>query len=1086
MTTLDNGTSIMINRCICGKICKNNRGLKIHQSRMKCLEQENAAQRTGLTPGETQEGPGPETTHRAQNLQVRNTPNPSRVVQNHQIKWPQAKQHGLWQQFDEDTSRIINSAAKGDVEGRLKYMTTIITSFGAERFGVEEPKSSKPTFSNNRRADKIRELRKELRMLAKQFKLAAEEEKPPLAELRHTIRKKLKSLRRAEWHRRRRMERARRRSSFLANPFGFTRKLLGQKRSGRLECSQEEVDNFLHNTLSDPDREQGLGPQRALLDVPAPIIEFNTSEPTWKEVQEVTRAARSSSAPGPSRVPYKVYKRCPNLLRNLWKLLRVIWRRGTISDQWRQAEGVWIPKEENSTRLEQFRSISLLSVEGKIFFSVLARRTTDFLLKNKYIDTSVQKGGIPGVPGCLEHTGVVTQLIREAREGNGDLSVLWLDLANAYGSVPHKLVEITLNHYHIPHKIKDLILNYYGNFRLRVTSGSTTSNWHRLEKGIITGCTISVILFALAMSMLVKAAETECRGPLSKSGVRQPPIRAFMDDLTVTTTSVPGCRWILQGLEKLISWARMSFKPSKSRSMVLKRGKVLDKFRFSVNGVVIPSITEKPVTSLGKVFNCSLRDTASVQSTIKKLEAWLSTVDKSGLPGKFKAWLYQHGILPRILWPLLVYEVTMSTVETMERKISSYLRRWLGLPRSLTSAALYGKSNKLQLPFSSLEEEFRVSRTREALVYQDSSDTRVAAAGIVVKTGRKFKVQEELELAESRLRHRALLGTVAIGRTGLGFIPQPRCDLAQGKDRRHLVLEEVRAGVEDKRTSRMVSMQQQGASTRWEGALERKLTWNEIWKAEPQRIKFMVQAVYDVLPSPANLHTWGKSDLPTCPLCPGRGTLEHILSSCPAALSGGRYRWRHDQVLRVVAETTSTAVANNKHIHSQRSVSFVKAGEKPRAQQTSPASLISSASDWEMRVDLGRQLKFPEYVTSTSLRPDLVLTSLSSKQVLLLELTVPWEDRMEEANERKRLKYQELVEECQRKGWKAHCVPIEVGCRGFAARSLCKTYTLLGVTGAAKRRAIKSATEAAERASRWIWIKRSETWAKAAGTQVGV
>lgn len=57
------------------------------------------------------------------------------------------------------------------------------------------------------------------------------------------------------------------------------------------------------------------------------------------------------------------------------------------------------------------------------------------------MDTSVQKGGVPGVPACLEHSGVVTQLIREAREGKGDLAVLWLDLANVYGSIPHKLVE---------------------------------------------------------------------------------------------------------------------------------------------------------------------------------------------------------------------------------------------------------------------------------------------------------------------------------------------------------------------------------------------------------------------------------------------------------------------------------------------------------------------------------------------------------------------------------------------------------------------------------------------------------------------
>ena len=43
-----------------------------------------------------------------------------------------------------------------------------------------------------------------------------------------------------------------------------------------------------------------------------------------------------------------------------------------------------------------------------------------------------------------------------------------------------------------------------------------------------------------------------------------------------------------------------------------------------------------------------------------------------------------------------------------------------------------------------------------------------------------------------------------------------------------------------------------------------------------------------------------------------------------------------------------------------------------------------------------------EVVAITTLRPDIVLTSVASKQVILLELTVPWEDRMEEANERKR------------------------------------------------------------------------------------
>lgn len=173
---------------------------------------------------------------------------------------------------------------------------------------------------------------------------------------------------------------------------------------------------------------------------------------------------------------------------------------------------------------------------------------------------------------------MVTQLIREARESKGDLATLWLDLTN--GSMPQKLVKTALTKHHIPGNFGNLIMDYYNNFSKRISSSQVTLAWHRLEKGIITCCTISVSLFSLAMNMIVKSAEVKCRGPKSRSGTWQPPIRAFMDDFTVMTTSVPECRWLLQGLERLITWAKMSFKPAKPRSLVLKKGKMVDHFCF--------------------------------------------------------------------------------------------------------------------------------------------------------------------------------------------------------------------------------------------------------------------------------------------------------------------------------------------------------------------------------------------------------------------------------------------------------------------------------------------------------------------------
>lgn len=45
--------------------------------------------------------------------------------------------------------------------------------------------------------------------------------------------------------------------------------------------------------------------------------------------------------------------------------------------------------------------------------------------------------------------------------------------------------------------------------------------------------------------------------------------------------------------------------------------------------------------------------------------------------------------------------------------------------------------------------------------------------------------------------------------------------------------------------------------------------------------------------------------------------------------------------------------------------------------------------------------------------------------VVLLELTVPWEDQMEEAFERKRAKYEQLVGDCQSREWRIRSEPIE-------------------------------------------------------------
>ena len=212
------------------------------------------------------------------------------------------------------------------------------------------------------------------------------------------------------------------------------------------------------------------------------------------------------------------------------------------------------------------------------------------------------------------------------------------------------------------------------------------------------------------------------------------------------------------------------------------------------------------------------------------------------------------------------------------------------MPKSLSSAALYGTTNAIQFPFRGLKEEFLVTRTREAILYRDSRDLKVSGAGIEICTGRKWSAARELKVAEERLQQKAMVGTVASGTRRLGYYPSPRRDNASGKERRALLQEEVREGIEETRLAKMVGLSQQGAWTRWENYVRRQITWSDLWKADLSQLRFQIQAVYDLLPSPSNLHTWGINDTPACQLCGGKGSLQHLLSGCPRSLSEGRYR----------------------------------------------------------------------------------------------------------------------------------------------------------------------------------------------------
>lgn len=211
--------------------------------------------------------------------------------------------------------------------------------------------------------------------------------------------------------------------------------------------------------------------------------------------------------------------------------------------------------------------------------------------------------------------------------------------------------------------------------------------------------------------------------------------------------------------------------------------------------------------------------------------------------------------------------------------------------------------NTMQLLFSGFTEEFKVARTEEVLQYRDTGDQKASGAVIEVRRGRKWRVEREVEVAESRHRQKQLVGMLATGRAGLGSFPKDLMRKARGKERHQLIQEEVRADVEEERVSKAGVLRQQGAWT---------------------------------------------------------------------------------------------------------------------------------------------------------------------KQLIIFKLTMPCEEHVEKANQRKHSKYQELVEKCQEGGWKTYYEPIEVVCKGFAGASLYKVLKQLGSRRVARNRALCFVASHTDKAKRWL------------------
>ena len=256
----------------------------------------------------------------------------------------------------------------------------------------------------------------------------------------------------------------------------------------------------------------------------------------------------------------------------------------------------------------------------------------------------------------------------------------------------------------------------------------------------------------------------------------------------------------------------------------------------------------------------------------EKFNKGIKDMDKALVTGTMKVWIYQHLFIPRLGWMIMIYEISVSWIEKLESIASKYLWKWLGVSRNMSSVALYCKDSVCPLPISSLVGEFKRRKAGALVQLQQSPDTTVSENVPRLKTGLKWLVESEVEVAKSRLRLSEIVGKVQKGKCGIGYSANEKLPKGSPRQQERKVVTDMIGKAEDERLFvKAVQQGIQGQWTRWQNVMKRDLSWNVILKSSPRLISFGLGVTFDTLGSPKNLKRLGLSNDDKCPLCDAGG-----------------------------------------------------------------------------------------------------------------------------------------------------------------------------------------------------------------------
>lgn len=384
-------------------------------------------------------------------------------------------------------------------------------------------------------------------------------------------------------------------------------------------------------------------------DAKTPSFQFDTGEISLEDIPRAIKRARVSSSPCPfDHIPYKVFRRCPS---GSDCLKHKFVGRG-------------------SARLSlQLPSIALTSRTGKLYTIILKDRWLSFMLENDYLDPSIKKALIPATPELKLST-----IISEVRKKKKSVAVCWLDIANAFGSVHHSLIQYSRNHYNASPEFLATIKLLYSDLPAVVVTQDWSTSAIPLQLGVYQGDPLSVVVFNTVTNTLVDTIWGRSHlGYTITNTSHTINLLQYTDDTCLIAKDPATCQHLLDVTDLWLQWSGMEAKVPKCHSLAIQSstGKLVNP-QLTLTNQQIP---HDSIKFLGLTIQIPRNSEQGREEIKRHMLTMLQAVDQSGVTRLQKLKLYKQGICPRLSWLLTIHEFPTSWIQKqLEGPATKYLK----------------------------------------------------------------------------------------------------------------------------------------------------------------------------------------------------------------------------------------------------------------------------------------------------------------------------------------------------------------------------------------------------------------------------